>query len=119
MKKILFNIATFAIFSCGESSLQSQLQDSAQSKKELSTLEAKLKETKCRTEFSEQLLEFSSTTERVYRTLPKEYNEFQKMQTDSTVSCDSLKTIWRKLCDQMMRGLDLDREVDKHVKAFK
>jgi len=95
MKKVIFLIAvSFAIISCSDSGSQSKTQTKLQKE------EMKLEELKCRAEFSKQLLDYENTTIMVASELPKEFKEFQKLQTDSTVTCDSLKNTWENLCEK-------------------
>ena len=87
MKTIIL-LASFSIFgmACADPNMKN--------------LEAKLEEAKCRSEFSKSLLDNSMNTMLLLQQEHKsELEAFQKLQADTTVSCDSLKNEWRKLTD--------------------
>ncbi len=86
MKTIIL-LASFSIFgmACADPNMKN--------------LEAKLAEAKCRSEFLKSLDNSINTMLLLQQEHKAELEAYQKLQSDSTVSCDSLKNEWRRLTD--------------------
>lgn len=72
---------------------------SVEEKKKADELAAKAEEAKCRADFSKQVYDYGmNKMEMGLRVgMKKELDEFQKMQSDSTVKCADLKKAWEEL----------------------
>jgi hypothetical protein len=71
---------------------------------ELEAAQKKQEEIDCKVEFSKLLLENSLNIEVLAGKvgLQKEIDDFHKLQSDSTVSCDSIKNTWNRLSDLVL-----------------
>ena len=83
MKKVLVILTTIILFSaCKDEKLEA--------------LEKKLKETKCMVEFKKSLLDATNTILLGNKLGGiKDYEEYLKIQADSTTTCLELKDAWR------------------------
>lgn len=72
---------------------------STEEKKKVDELAAKAEEAKCRADFSKQIYQYGmNKMEMGLRVgMKKELDDFQKMQSDSTVKCADLKKTWEEL----------------------
>lgn len=90
MKKTIKILAlSILLFSCSNPELEKQ--------------EKKYEESKCKVEFSKSLSDHGINTmvlaERVG--MKKDLDSFMKLQSDSTITCDSLKNAWSKFQDDV------------------
>lgn len=74
---------------------------SACSNPELEKAKIELEEAKCRTEHVKFILENGTNTMLLAKTigLDKELRIYQELQTDTTITCDSLKKAWSNFSD--------------------
>lgn len=72
---------------------------SIEEKKKADELAAKAEEAKCHADFSKQVYDYGMNKMEMGLRLgmKKELDEFQKMQSDSTVKCADLKKAWEEL----------------------
>jgi|688.fasta_scaffold311229_2 hypothetical protein len=77
---------------------------------ELDSLKQKQKELDCKAEFSKSLLDHGTNIMLLGKEvgLQKELDEFHKIQSDTTASCDSIKKSWdlfQKLVDDKSKNI--------------
>ena len=100
MKKILLSYFVFALTfsSCGNP--------------ELERLEAKQKESSCKTDWLAEWVETSGNTTAlgVEKGFKNELEKFNKLINDSTITCDSLKNKWYELRDKISKQKNIYKE---------
>lgn len=93
MKNSIIFVCTGLLFAC--------------SNPEMDKLQQKLDESKCRVEFSNYLLEngIIITNGLKENGFGSELDQFEKMQRDTTVTCEQLKAEWDKLSNKLSSKL--------------
>jgi hypothetical protein len=68
---------------------------------ELDSAKKKLEESKCKVEHAQFVLENGMNTMLLAKKLglEKELENYNKIQTDSTISCDSIERAWKNISD--------------------
>jgi hypothetical protein len=72
---------------------------------EVKNAESKLKDSQCKADFSKFLLESGMNTMALSKVvgMDKELNDFNQLQSDTTISCDSLMSAWDSFSNLVLK----------------
>lgn len=95
MKNLVFvSVLSLVLFSCKNPELEKH--------------QAALKEATCRMELSKRVSDSHNTIAlAVELGMQKDLEAFQKLQQDSTITCDSLESAWTSFTDKLHKKSDL------------